>query len=603
MLSLVSFSNKEQKSVSDLDSFNQLNKKISYNYRNRTRWLMSHLFKYRLLIVVIALIPFFIAAFRNSVPMLVGILYGEITTTKQMSRVLFLVVLIVLATAFQALLIFCYRILTHFLGENIARDVREELYISLLKKNQAFHDQQESGEIVTRATIDVVSIDMIFSVALSKLYETFFAFLVPLTLIYLISPQLLLIPLLYTILFVVGLKRYDRKISGIITELRKNEAQLNTLVADSLQGFATIRINNLQKRQSEKFFKKTQKIQTLALKQTKITAQYPALLFLGIATAIGLLHAYLLLKTHVITFPQMIQFIGLMLLLSAPSQLGVEVFALLRKGLVSADRDFQLITSGKEEFTRPQQKYNAPMKGIVEFKNVSFGYNSHNPVLKRCSFKVTSGQMVALVGMTGSGKTTLVNLIYRLYDVDKGQILIDGVDVRDWDLEALRSQIGVVEQEVKLFNRSIKDNISFGMNVSMKRIVTAAKLAQAHEFIMKFNDGYNTIIREGGISLSSGQRQRIALARMFLRDPRIIILDNFSSALDAKTEAQLIQTIRHHYKDRTVFVVTNRLSIIKSADCVLLLSNGQILASGSHKKLMSTCSEYQEIYETLDVSE
>ncbi len=603
MLSLVSFSNKEQKSVSDLDSFNQLNKKISYNYRNRTRWLMSHLFKYRLLIVVIALIPFFIAAFRNSVPMLVGILYGEITTTKQMSRVLFLVVLIVLATAFQALLIFCYRILTHFLGENIARDVREELYISLLKKNQAFHDQQESGEIVTRATIDVVSIDMIFSVALSKLYETFFAFLVPLTLIYLISPQLLLIPLLYTILFVVGLKRYDRKISGIITELRKNEAQLNTLVADSLQGFATIRINNLQKRQSEKFFKKTQKIQTLALKQTKITAQYPALLFLGIATAIGLLHAYLLLKTHVITFPQMIQFIGLMLLLSAPSQLGVQVFALLRKGLVSADRNFQLITSGKEELTRPQQKYNAPMKGIVEFKNVSFGYNSHNHVLKRCSFKVTPGQLIALVGMTGSGKTTLVNLIYRLYDVDKGQILIDGVDVRDWDLEALRSQIGVVEQEVKLFNRSIKDNISFGMNVSMKRIVTAAKLAQAHEFIMTFNDGYNTIIREGGISLSSGQRQRIALARMFLRDPRIIILDNFSSALDAKTEAQLIQTIRHHYKDRTVFVVTNRLSIIKSADCVLLLSNGQILASGSHKKLMSTCSEYQEIYETLDVSE
>jgi ATP-binding cassette subfamily B protein len=237
------------------------------------------------------------------------------------------------------------------------------------------------------------------------------------------------------------------------------------------------------------------------------------------------------------------------------------------------------------------------MRGEIEFRNVSFGYDDGASVLENVSFKVKPGQTVAIVGQTGAGKTSLVKLINRTYDTNDGQILVDGVDVRDWNLASLRSQISMIEQDIFLFSRSISDNIAFGKpGVSQEEIVIAAKSAQAHDFIQTFEKGYETVIGERGVTLSGGQRQRLALGRAFMTDPRILILDDSTSAIDSATEDKIQRAISAAAQGRTTFIITHRLSQIRWADLILVLRKGRVAAMGNHDELMETSDAYARIF-------
>jgi ATP-binding cassette subfamily B protein len=237
------------------------------------------------------------------------------------------------------------------------------------------------------------------------------------------------------------------------------------------------------------------------------------------------------------------------------------------------------------------------MRGEVVFKNVTFAYDEHDPVLEQIDFSVKPGQTVAIVGQTGSGKTSLVRLINRTYDVTGGQVRVDGVDVREWDLEVLRQQISIIEQDIFLFSQTIAQNIAFGKpDASMDEIVQAAKNAQAHEFIEGFAEGYQTVIGERGVTLSGGQRQRLALARAFLTNPHILILDDSTSAIDSETEDKIQRAIYAAAKGRTTFIITHRLSQIRWADQILVLRGGKLVAAGSHDDLMKTSEAYRRIF-------
>ena len=268
----------------------------------------------------------------------------------------------------------------------------------------------------------------------------------------------------------------------------------------------------------------------------------------------------------------------------------------IASGLSSANRILALINA-KSDLDENQAGYAGAMRGEIEFDHVTFKYHSDKPVLDDVSFRVEPGQTVALVGQTGSGKTSIVKLLNRIYEATKGCVMIDGVDVRNWQLAALRPQISIIEQDLFLFSRTVAENIKFGRpDATPAQVEAAARAAQAHDFIMKFNDGYNTIVGERGVTLSGGQRQRIALARALLTDPKILILDDATSAIDSATEDQIQQAIYAASRGRTTLLITHRLSQIRWADVIIVMRGGRAVAIGTHDELMEKSAAYRRIF-------
>jgi ATP-binding cassette subfamily B protein len=265
-------------------------------------------------------------------------------------------------------------------------------------------------------------------------------------------------------------------------------------------------------------------------------------------------------------------------------------------GIAGARRILELINL-ENDLDQNVLGYNQEMRGEIEFKNVTFVYEQGEPALQEISFTVKPGQTVAIVGQTGTGKTSLVKLVNRIYDATDGQVLVDGVDVRDWNLEALRRGISIIEQDVFLFSKAISENVNFGnQNASKEMVVESARAAQADEFITNLPEGYDTVIGERGVTLSGGQRQRLALARAFLTDPRILILDDSTSAIDSETEDQIQKAIYSAARGRTTLIITHRLSQIRWADLILVLRQGRLVAAGSHDELMNTSEAYKRIF-------
>jgi ATP-binding cassette, subfamily B, multidrug efflux pump len=294
-------------------------------------------------------------------------------------------------------------------------------------------------------------------------------------------------------------------------------------------------------------------------------------------------------------YQQFLQYLFIMLI--PLGQMGF-IVTLMAQASASADRIFEILDAESDVKNKPGAIELPPIQGNVEFQDVTFWYFSKSePVLRNVSFEVKSGQTVALLGATGSGKTTIINLLPRFYDANEGAVMIDGYDVRDVTLDSLRSQIGIVLQETNLFSGTIRDNIAFGRSdASMEEVIAAAESAAAHKFIMEFPNGYDTQVGERGTTLSGGQKQRIAIARALLLNPRLLILDDSTSSVDLLTEAHIQKALDSLMKGRTSFVIAQRISTVRNADLILVLDKGQVVASGQHTDLMETSAIYAEIY-------
>jgi ATP-binding cassette subfamily B protein len=313
----------------------------------------------------------------------------------------------------------------------------------------------------------------------------------------------------------------------------------------------------------------------------------------------------------------MVAFLGLVGALRFPTFISIFTFNLVQLGIASGRRILEMINT-ETELDENLSGYAAPIRGEVVFENVSFGYNGQQTVegskgsfapsegfdslsgqlvLKNISFTARPGETIAIVGQTGSGKTTLTRLINRIFDVNAGRVLVDGVDVRAWSLESLRSQMASIEQDLFLYSRTLRENIAFGCpDATQEQIEDAARAAQAHEFIIGFPQSYDTESGERGVTLSGGQRQRIAIARAFLTDPRILILDDSTSAIDSATEDQIQRAMRHISSQRTTFLITHRLSQIRWADRILVLRRGELVDQGTHEELLARSPDYRRIF-------
>lgn len=489
------------------------------------------------------------------------------------------------------------------MAQKMERDIRDELYLSLLGKSMTFHNLQPVGDTMARSTNDVREVNYMFSPGVNLVVGSFMFILMPLFFGPRYHPSLVLTPLLFTIFYFVALVRYIKTLSPITDDVRATFGQMNTHLSESLDGVEIMKGAAQEEAEVDRFVTNARRVRDAFVQQGDLEARYIAMLLLGLAFAGGLVHALFLLRQGLINVGAVIGYFGMLQLLGFPTFTSTFAYSQISLGMSSARRILELIQR-ETKLDQNASGVTSPIRGEIEFRNVSFRYPSlaegsaeGDNVIENISFKVKPGQTVALVGQTGAGKTTLVKLINRIYDVTEGQVLVDGVDVRDWNLASLRSQISIIEQDIFLFSRSLSDNIAFGKpGASKEEVIAASMAAQAHDFILDFDETYGTVVGERGVTLSGGQRQRIALARAFLTDPRVLVLDDSTSAIDSATEDKIQRAISNAARGRTTFIITHRLSQIRWADLIIVLRKGKVVAMGSHDELMKTSEAYSRIF-------
>jgi len=483
-----------------------------------------------------------------------------------------------------------------FLAKRLERDSRDELYLSLLSKSQTFHSRQRTGDLMARATNDVRQLNFMFSPGLRLILSSMMSAVMPIAVIGTIDRQLLVVPVVFLVVLGFTIRDYSRQLNPVAEAQRSQFGAMNARLAEAISGIEVVKANAQEAQEHRRFGIDASRFRDLFVRQGEIQARYVPLLVYYVMLPMAFLHAIYLYSQGAITVGDIVAFMGLLGILEFPTFISIFTFSLVQRGLAGAGRVLELMKA-ETELDENKGGVNRPIRGEVVFENVTFAYNG-KPVLRNISFRARPGETVAIVGETGSGKTTLTRLINRIYDVSEGRVLIDGVDVRQWNLEALRLQISTIEQDVFLFSRSIAENIAFGAgeDISRQDIERYAREAQAHEFITDLPEGYDTVIGERGVTLSGGQRQRIAIARAFATDPRILILDDSTSAIDSATEDQIQLAMRRVQEGRTTFIITHRLSQIRWADRILVLRRGELIDQGTHEELIRRSQPYRNIF-------
>ncbi len=578
----------------------RLEDEYNYNRSSAVRWIISHLMRYPYL-PLIATIAALVNNFAYSmIQVSVGRAFDLISTPGWATQALFALALgVFLAAVAQGATGLVRNFSTEFIAQRIERDSRDELYVSLLGKSQTFHGRQRIGDIMARATNDVRQLNFMFSPGLMLILDAAMGIIIPIFLIALIEPELLLVPILFLIAFGFTLSGYIRQLNPVSMAQREQFGVMNSGLAETVAGIEVVKGNVQEEAAQADFAADAALFRDHFVRQGEIQARYLPLLVLSVALAAGFLQALLLWQDGQLSLGQVVTYMGLLGALRFPTFISIFSFNLVQLGIASADRILATINT-ETELDENEAGVSKEIKGEVTYQNVSFGYNGAS-VLEEISFTARHGRTIAIVGQTGSGKTTLTRLINRIFDVDSGRVLVDDIDVRDWNMESLRSQISTIEQDVFLFSGTIAENVAFGCpDASQEEIEGAAREAQAHEFIMSFSDGYQTEVGERGVTLSGGQRQRIAIARAFLTNPRILVLDDSTSAIDSATEDQIQQAMRRISSQRTTFLITHRLSQIRWADQILVLKGGRLVDQGTHEQLLARSEDYQRIFARYD---
>jgi ATP-binding cassette subfamily B protein len=575
--------------------------------RGPVRWILSHVARHKLFVAGVLIGAAGNAALAAAMQLFIGRAVNAVTAVPPSLRGL--VTAAALIAGSQLLRGLVLQLMRNWsaemLGQRLERDIRDELYASLLGKSMSFHDMQPTGDLMARATNDVRQINFLFNPGINLVVGSANFLLIPLIVAPTLHPQLILTPLAYLLAYVVSVRNYLRQLRPATERVRHKFGAMNTRLAEAIDGIETVKGAAQEDLEGARFGQGVTEWRDAYVAQGDIEARFIPLLLLGLVQGVGFFHSLLLFRTGAIGLDSVVSFNGLLLLLGFPTFAAQFAYSRVSSGIASARRILELINS-KTELDQNVAGYEQPMEGSVTFQDVAFCYSppgdacpveDGHVVLEDVSFRVEPGQTVAIVGQTGSGKSTIAKLISRIYDVDDGRVLIDGVDVRDWKLEALRRQIATIEQDIFLFSRPVGENITFGCpEADHDAAIAAAKAAQAHEFISRFEEGYDTVIGERGATLSGGQRQRLAIARAFLTQPAILILDDATSAIDSETEDRIQRAIERAAEGRTTFLITHRLSQIRWADLIIVMRKGKVAAVGTHEQLMERSSAYRDIF-------
>jgi ATP-binding cassette subfamily B protein len=566
--------------------------------RSPARWLLSHTVQYWYLWLIMVIGAFGNAALAALVPIFTGQAIDAVSADPPLIDALLPIALWIAGTqVIRGVLQLGRNFGAELIGQSMERDIREELYVSLLGKSMTFHSLQPVGDTMARATNDVREINFMFNPGINLVIGSANFLLMPILLSPRYHPGLIAAPLFFLITYIIALWQYLHELAPITDDVRRAFGTLNTRLAEAIDGIETVKGMAQERQEINLFGDNARRFRDLFVKQGDVEARFVPFLLMAIATAGGLLHSMILYQRGFLAIGDVAGYFGLLLLFGFPTFVSLFAYSQVSLGLAGSRRILDLINQ-ETDLDQNLEGQTRNLKGEIEFKDVSFTYDgATDPALDGINLKVQPGQTVAIVGQTGTGKTSLVKLVNRTYDVTQGQVLLDGVDVRDWNLESLRRQISIIEQDIFLFSRNIAENIAFGQpDATRDEVIAAAKAAQADEFITGFKDGYDTVIGERGVTLSGGQRQRLALARAFLTDPKILILDDSTSAIDSATEDKIQRAIYAAAKGRTTLIITHRLSQIRWADLIVVLRGGRIAAIGNHDDLMEKSKTYRQIF-------
>jgi ATP-binding cassette, subfamily B, bacterial len=483
---------------------------------------------------------------------------------------------------------------------DVELDLRTAVYAKLVRLSFGFYDRHQTGQLMSRATVDLQGVRFFLGYGLIFFFQHIFTIIGVGIVVLLISWKLALIAVAISPALIAVAYRYSHVAHPLLREVQQKMADVATVAEENIVGVHVVKAFAQEEEQQQKFEHSSEEVFDLSVKANRQRAFYiPMLGFLPLlAQAAVLLVGGRMVAQGSLSVASFVRFNLYLAMLVMPLRaLGMWI-GQAQRATASGERIFQVIDEPEELTDAPDARALEPGPGRVTFTRATFGYDPDRPVLHEIDLELDPGKVVALIGHTGAGKTTLASLVPRFYDVQSGSVAVDGQDVRSVTLASLRREIGVISQDPFLFSATVRDNIAFGRpDATDDEVRRAAELAQAHEFVAALPDGYDTVIGERGITLSGGQRQRIAIARALLVDPRILILDDATASVDATTESKIREGLREAMRGRTTIIIAHRLSTIALADEIVVLEDGRVVARGTHDDLATANDVYREIYE------
>jgi ABC-type multidrug transport system fused ATPase/permease subunit len=516
-------------------------------------------------------------------------------------REIWIVALGVLALGLvRALLMVGRRLISGRQALGVEFDMRNALYGKLQRLSFRFYDSHQTGQLMSRATVDLQAVRFFLGYGLIFFFQHVMTIVGVTAVMFVLDWRLALAATAITPVIVVVAYRYSTVSHPVLRDVQQKMADVATVAEETIVGVHVVKSFAQERNESTKFAGRSEAVFGRSVDANRLRAIYvPLLSFLPlVAQAIVLLVGGRMVVNGDLTLGAFITFNVLVVMLVLPLRMLGMWIGQAQRATASGERIFQIMDEAENVSDKPDAVELPPGDGHIRFERVSFGYDEQRPVLQGIDLDIEPGKTIALIGHTGSGKTTLAALVPRFYDVTAGRITIDGLDVRDAQLVSLRREIGIVAQDPFLFSATVRENIGFGRpDATDEELHQAARLAQADEFVEQLPDGYDTVIGERGITLSGGQRQRIAIARALLVDPRILVLDDATASVDATTEARIRLGFRTAMRGRTTIIIAHRLSTLALADELVVLDRGRIAARGTHEELLETTAIYREIYE------
>ena len=583
------------------------------------KWIWSYIRKYRLPMIIGLIFSVIVASFAIINPLISGSIVDNVINSPDhsFSLLLKLVLLMVGATLLKAIIRYSYQVIFEHCSQNVIREMREDLYAHIQTLDFAWYDKAPSGNVLTLLTSDLDKVRHFVAWVLYQSLENSLIYIFSIVTLGMINWKLMLAFLAIAPFVLILVQKFKIHIRPAHMKVRDQFAVLNTRVGENIEGNRVVKAFVREGYEIGKFDTDNDSYRKAAVDNADVRVKYTPWIdtLCGLLPVILILFGGYLVINKEMTIGQLVTFNGLMWAFTQPINMfgmlvdniqnfgasGDRLYELwktkpsVKKGFETIEEAHKVSSNAGEVNGNPDQLEN--VQGRVEFKNVTFAYNQV-PVIKNMSFTVEPGMTVGILGPTGSGKSTIANLMCRYYDVTDGAVLIDGKDVRDYVPEQLRKNIGITMQEAFLFSDTVEGNIAFGnQDATFEEVEHAAELARVKEFIGDLTDGYDTIVGERGVGLSGGQKQRIALARLFLANPKIMILDDTTSAVDIETEQKIRQSIKEQSQGHTTFIISHRISSFDNCDLVLVIEDGQIAQMGSNEDLLKQAGYYRDVYQ------
>ena len=550
------------------------------------------------LVITFSILLSFLSPLR---PLLINYAVDNFIILKNEEKLRFISLILVAILFLESIIHFFYIYFATWLGQHVIQDMRSKVYKHILKLRMTFFDNTPIGSLVTRTVSDIETVSDIFSQGLFVIIGELLKLIVVVFMMFYTDWRLALMSMVAIPLLLIATDWFKRNIKDAFQKVRQEVSNINTFVQEHIVGMNLVQIFNREESEFNKFKQINNDHLSANLKSVFYYSVFFPVVEILSALSIGLVIWYggeAIISGKEVTLGELVAFILYIHMMFRPIRQLADRFNILQMGIVGSERVFKVLDTDDCILDRGKKEFQT-IQGNLEYRNVHFAYKDRDWVLNKLSFKIEKGKKLALVGRTGSGKTSIINILNRFYDIQRGKILVDGINITEFSLSNLRKHIAVVQQEVHLFSSTIMENIIlFDKDINEEAVINAAKEIGVHDFIMSLPDGYFYVVGERGVTLSTGQRQLIAFLRVYLRDPQILVLDEATSSIDSATEEILQTSLEKLSQGRTTIVIAHRLSTIINSDKILLLSEGRVLEEGTHLELINLEGKYFEMYVT-----